>query len=106
MQFVEVVFKRAAALRPQCCTQHLLGDKRVAVAIAADPTADAQKGRQAMREHDIRARELRFEVGIETRQFGEERVVVVGKAVGHLIDHAQPCVAQQIGLPQGQHRAA
>ena len=106
MQFVEVVFEGAAALRPQCRTQHLLDDERVAVAITADPAADAQKGRQAIREHDVLAGELRFEVAVETWQLGEERIIVIGEAVGHLIDHAQPRTAQQIGLPQGQHRAA
>ena len=106
MQFVEVVFEGAAALGLQCGAQYALGHKRVAVAVAADPAAQPQKRRKASSERDACAGKLLFQVGVEPRQFREESMVVIGKAVGHLVDHAQPGAAQRIGLPQGQHRAA
>ncbi len=67
MQLVEVVFEDTAALRPQRGAQYPLGDERVAITIAADPAADAQKGREAIRARDARARELLFEIGVKPR---------------------------------------
>ncbi len=33
-------------------------------------------------------------------------MVVIGEPVGDLVDHAEPRVAQDAGLPQGEHGAA
>ncbi len=106
MQLLQVVFEGTAALRPQRRAQDLLGHKRIAVAVAADPAADAQEGGEALREQDAFAGERLFEICIEARQFAEEGIVVIGEAVGHLVDHPKARPAQQICLPQGQDRAA
>ena len=91
---------------PQCGAQYGLGDERVAVAVAADPAAHAQKRRQAVGQRHASLRQLGFEIGIEPRQLDEEGVVVIGEPVSDLVDHPQPGAAQEIGLPQGQDRAA
>ena len=66
MELVEVVFEGTTALRPQRRAQYLLGYKRVAVAIAADPAADPQKGREAIHRGHVGARKFFFEVGVKT----------------------------------------
>jgi hypothetical protein len=99
VQLAEAVFQSPAALRPQRRAQYLLGDERVAIAIAADPAAYAQEGGEAVRERHARACKLLFEVGVEARQFRQERIVVIGEAVGHLVDYAEAGYAQQICLP-------
>ena len=106
MQLVEVVIQGAAALGPQCRAQYALGHKGIAVAIPADPAAQPQKGRQTLRERYARAGKLLFQIGVKPRQPGEKGMIVVGKAVGHLVDDTQAGAAQRIGLPQGQHGAA
>src|SRR5258705_197859 len=76
-----------------------VADERVAIAIAADPAAYAQEGGEAVRERHARACKLLFEVGVEARQFRQERIVVIGEGVGHLVDYAEAGYAQQICLP-------
>ena len=106
VQLVEVIIQSAAALRPQRRAQYALGHKRIAVAITADPAAQPQKGGETRCEPHARARELIFKLGVEPRQSVEKSVIIIRKAIGHLVDHTQPRPAQRIGLPQGQHRAA
>ena len=43
VQLVEIVAERARALQPHRLAQHVGGDERIAVAVAADPGADAQE---------------------------------------------------------------
>ena len=43
VQLLEIMAERARALQPHRLAQHLGGDERVAVAVAADPRADAQE---------------------------------------------------------------
>ena len=42
---------------------------------------------------------------VEPRQLAEEGVVVIGEAVGDLVDHLEPGLAQHVGAPQDQHGA-
>ena len=91
---------------PQCRAQYALGHKGIAVAIPADPAAQPQKGRETLRERYAHTGKLLFQIGVEPRQPGEKGMVVIGKAVGHLVNHTQAGAAQRIGLPQGQHGAA
>ena len=42
---------------------------------------------------------------IEPRQLAEERVVVIGEAVGDLVDDLEPRLAQHVGAPEDEHRA-
>ena len=99
MQFIEIVSEGTAALCPQRRAQYPFGHERIAVAIAADPAAYAQEGGQTIGESDALACELLFELGVKPRQFGEERIVVIRKAVGPLVDHQKARSAHQIRLP-------
>ena len=47
-----------------------------------------------------------LQITIEARQLVQERVVVIGEAVGDLVDDTQPGAPQEARLPQGQNRAA
>src|SRR5207248_10267422 len=72
VQFVEIISEGAAALGPQCGAQHVLGDKRIAVAVAADPAAQPEKGGEAPSELHARTGELLFQIRVEPRQSREE----------------------------------
>ncbi len=106
VQFVEVVGERAGALAPHGFVEHLGGHVRVAVAVAADPRADAQEGRHARpAPAGVEHAEGVLDLAIEPRQLVEEGVVVIGEAVGDFVDDEQPLLAQEIGAPQDQHGA-
>src|SRR6202043_140847 len=68
VQFVEIVIEGAAALGPQCGPQYALGNKRIAVAVAADPAAQPEKRGEAPSELHACTGELLFQVGVEPRQ--------------------------------------
>ncbi len=79
MQLVEVIVEGAAALRLQCRAQYALGHKRIAVAVAADPAAHAQKGRQTTRERYARRRQAplrgrRRSAAIRRGTYGRNRI--------------------------------
>src|SRR6202030_2674485 len=67
-QRVEVMAQRLGALQAQRLLQHGGVDERVAVTVAADPAADAQKRRQPATDGDTLRLELGLEIGIEARQ--------------------------------------
>ena len=80
--------------------QHLGGDEGIAVAVAADPAADAQeRGQLGVAPGRVGRRELVFERRIEARQLAQERGVVIGEAVRDLVEDSQPGPAQDAGLP-------
>ncbi len=99
--------ERAGALHPHRFGQHLGGDERIAVAVAADPRADAQERLEAAaRQFRVLRRQFVLDRGVEARQFAEESVIVVREAIGDLVDHLEPLLAQHVGAPQQQDRAA
>ena len=106
VQLVEIIAERAGALLPHRLVQHLGGDERVAVAVAADPRADAQEGRDrplaALVPEGV---EPVLDRAVEARQLLEEGVVVIGEAVGDLVDHLQPRLAQHVGAPEDDDAA-
>ena len=107
VQFVEIVRKGASALQPHRLVEHVGGDEGIAVAIAADPRADAQEGRNRLLPFPAADRvELVLDRPVEARQLAEERVVVIGKTVRHLVDHLEPRLPQHIGAPEDQDRAS
>ena len=106
VQFVEVVGERAGALAPHGFIEDLRSHVRVAVAVAADPRADAQEGRHARpAQPGAEGAERILDLAVEPRQLAEEGVVVIGEAVGDLVDHQQPLLAQHVGAPEDQHCA-
>ena len=77
VQFVQIVADRPGALQPHQLVEHVSGDERIAVAVAADPRPDAQE-----RADRLRARlagngvEPVLDRAIEAGQLTEERIVV------------------------------
>ena len=107
VQFVEIVGKRAGALQPHRLVEHVGGDEGIAVPIAADPRADAQEGRDRLLPFPAADRvELVLDRPVEARQLAEERVVVIGETVRHLVDHLEPRLPQHIGAPEDEDRAS
>ena len=106
VQLVEIIAERPGALLPHRLVQHLGGDERIAVAVAADPRANAQERRDrpvaALVPEGI---EPVLDRAIEARQLLEEGVVVIGEAVGDLVDHLQPRLAQHVGAPEDDDAA-
>ena len=52
------------------------------------------------------ARQLVLDRAVDARQFLEERIIVIGEAVGDLVEHFQLGLAQHIGAPERQDGAA
>jgi len=70
------------------------GDEGVAVAVATDPVAHAQEGR------DVLARQRGFELRVQARDLDEEGAGVVAQHVFDFIGHGELGVAQHARLPQ------
>ena len=107
MQFIEIEGKYLGPVTPRGFLQHIGGDKRIAVAVAADPTADPEEGRDWLgpaAAGDFRQPVL--DVAVDFRQLGKEGVVVIGQTVTHFVEHVQTALPQQAGLPEHQHPAA
>ena len=107
VQFVEVETQRPLALHGERLARHVGRDEGIAVAVAADPASHAQEGRHVeVLPGRVDGAEAILEVGVEDRQRVQERMVVVGKTVGDLVDDPEARAAYQVGLPQGEHGAA
>ncbi len=78
----------------KCRAQYAVGHKGIAVAIAADPAAQPQKGGQTVRKRYARTGKLLFQVGVEPRQPCKKGMIVIGEAVDHLVDDTQASAAQ------------
>ena len=102
----QVIVERAGRLHAQRRAQHVGGDERIAVAVAADPRAHAQKAA----DDALVFRKGRFELVldrvVDARQFAQEGVVVEGQPVDHLVGDRQARAPQHAGLPQRSDRAA
>ena len=106
VKLLEVVVEHARRLHAQRPREHLGGHERVAVAVAADPRADAQERRQL----DgglarMTPREIVLECTVELRQLGHERVLVERQPIRDLVEHVELLEPQHAGLPQREHRA-
>src|SRR2546421_8646859 len=100
MQLVEIEAQRAMALHAQGLTQHLGRDKGIPVAVATDPASDPQERRQlTVIPSRVDRAELVLQRCVKTRQLPKERVIVIGKAVGDLVDDGKPSSAQNVRLP-------
>ena len=94
----EVVAQRQLGLAAQRVLEGLGRDVGVAVAVAADPLAHAQEGRDRGRLAALRQRLL--EVGIDARDLAQEGGLVVAQRVLDLVGHGELGEAQQARLPQ------
>ena len=107
MQLVEIVAERAGALQSRGLVKHARGHIGIAVAVAANPRADAQEGRDPLpgRARALLGERVRDDA-VEPRQFTEERVIVIGEAIGHLVDYGQAGLTQHVGAPQDENGPA
>ena len=107
MQLLEIEAQRPLALHGERLRRHVGRDEGIAVAVAADPAPHAQEGRHVeIAPGRIDAAQAILQVGVEDGQSMKEGVVVVGEAVGDLVDHPEALAAHQAGLPQGEHGTA
>ena len=106
VQFLEIEAQHAARLQPQRSAHHLRRHERVAVAVAADPASHPQERRQLAARGAIALVQPVLQRAVQPRHLVQEGVVVERQAVGDLVEHGELGTAQQIGLPQRQHRAA
>ena len=95
--------ERPVTLHSQCVAQYRGGNEGVAVAVATDPAADPQEGRQ-LRPVAV-CRKVVFEPAVQAGQLRQEGVVVVGQAVGDFVGDRELGRPQHPRLPQGQHAA-
>ena len=104
MRFAQVMLEGQRGMLLHRIQHHIVGDERVAVAVAADPAADAQQRRNA----DVLAEarlQLFFQIDVNLRDFVEEGVAVILQTVLDFVAHGQPRGAQHARLPQNQHEA-
>ena len=106
MQFLEIKAQHAARLHLQRAAHHFRRHERVAVAIAADPASHPQERRQFALRGAVALVQPVFQRAMQPRHFVQEGVVIKRQAVGDLVEHGELGAAQQVGLPQRQHRAA
>ncbi len=106
VQFFKVESQHAARLHAQRAAHDVCRDERVAVAVAADPASHPQEGRQLRSGGRFTLVQSIFQRAMQPWHLVQEGVVVKRKTVGDLVEYGQLGTAQQIGLPQRQHRAA
>ncbi|OIQ74535.1 hypothetical protein GALL_438130 [mine drainage metagenome] len=100
-----------ARLHAQRVAQGFGGDEGVAVAVAADPVAHAEKRRQiplglARAFGGKQAVDVALQVTIKTGKLRKERGLVIRQGIFHLVGDAQPHEAQQPRLPELHHAGA
>ena len=100
MHFGQVVAQRHFALAAQCLHQRVGAHVGVAIAVAANPLAHAQKAVYLLHA------QIAFQVGVNARNFTQKGRLVVAQGVFDLVGHGQLAVAQQARLPQLGHAGA
>ena len=107
VQLVEIEAQGAAAVQASGLAQRVGGDKRIAVAIAADPAPQSEEAGDLLRRcFRIQLLQLVLQRAIEARHLAQKGVVVVAEAVGDLVENRQLGAAQEARLPQGRHGTA
>jgi hypothetical protein len=106
VDFVQVVVQHHARLRAKRGSHGLCADVRVAVAVAADPAAQAQE-RAAGRRGGGRVRaKAAGQVAVQRRHLGEEGGLPVRQRVADLVGHRELLRPQHACLPQGGDQRA
>ncbi len=104
MHLVEIVLEDHGRLPGDRMLERRGGHVRVAVAVAADPTAHLeerrQAGGQAVTRQVAAIGEHRFDIGIERGDFVQERRPVIRQRVLDFVGDRQARVAQHARLPQ------
>jgi hypothetical protein len=110
VQLLEQETDRLAALRTHRAVEYFGGDEGVAVAVAADPGAGMEEGRQLGRAALLPAgndrRQMVFAGVVEPGQFAQEGRVIEGQRVIDFVHHRELGPSQHARLPQAQHGAA
>ncbi len=102
VNFIEIVIERGRRLQAQRFAQDIRGDEGVAVAVAANPGADAEERRQCPGPRGITGVQLPRDLDIEARKFAEEGFLEVGNTIFDLVQHLEAHRAQHARLPQGE----
>ena len=109
VRLVEVVLEHDRRLPARRLAQGRRGDEGIAVAIAADPAADAEQRRQCRAgRHGVADAVLAQQVlepRLHRRRLAQERPAVVVERVLDLVRDGDARGAHQPRLPDGQHRA-
>ena len=105
-QFLEVVRQRGVRRAAGGQADHLGGDVRIAVAVAADPRARPQDGLLEHVRFGPAGLQRRPDLGVDLRDDVEERRRVVPQPGFDLVLNLQPGQPDQRGLPQHQDVAA
>ena len=90
----QIKAQRHLALARQGHAQGVAIDIRVAVAVAANPLAHAQKGRNGV------AGQMVFQLAVQLGNLAQKRALVVAQRVLDLVSHRQLGVAQHACLPE------
>ena len=98
MHRVDIVPQHRRGIAPRRHDHRLGGDERIAVAVAADPAADAQEARGALPQ-------LGFPACVKFGYDGQEDVAQIGQRIVDLVGDEQLLHAQRPRLPQ-QHDLA
>src|SRR5471030_1641101 len=107
MKFFKIEIDRARALHLDRLAQYAGVDKRISVAVAADPSSHADERRQlGVVPSGISRRKLVFKLAVETRQFLEECMVVIGESICDFIDNCGLAEPKQTRLPQCENGAS
>jgi hypothetical protein len=103
VHFTQVVLERQRRLGTYGVLQGSRVDKRIAVAITANPRTGAQERRERGPVDPEVTGKTRTEIGIETRNLLEKRVAIVGEAVFDLVLHLQLGQPNHRRLPKLEH---
>ena len=95
MHRVDIMAEHRRGIAPRRHDHRLGGDERIAVAVAADPAADAQEARGALPQ-------LGFPARIKLGHHRQEHVAQIGQRIVDLVGDEQLLHAQRPRLPQ-QH---
>ena len=97
MHLGQVVAQRHLSLAAQRVHQGLGIDIGVAVTVAANPLAHAQKTVHRL------LSEFTLQVSVQARDLAQKGGFIVAQSIFHLVGHGEFCKAQQTGLPELQH---
>src|SRR6185295_13713616 len=104
MNFVEVKIHRSRAMASHRVPHHVIGHKRIAVPVAADPASQFEKiGESYFAE--IPMQQQIFHLGVKLRQLMEKGVPVIRESILDLVVYRKPQLAQDSRLPKREHHA-
>ena len=80
--------------------QHIGCHKRIAVAVAADPVANPQKGRHINPLPRLIGVQLILQRSMKFRHLTQKCIIIIALSIGHFIENGEFVLSQQAGLPE------